>query len=72
MYTAILVLGGGAVYALTTGTGEALVLWAVVVCCAIALFLGFVDVYDTYKAGKKKTRAREKKHDVEMDEVSDS
>lgn len=71
LYAAVFMLGGGAMYALSTGTGQAFVLWAVVVCCAIALVLGLMDVYDTYNAGKKNARDR-KKQDVEMGRMSDS
>ena len=64
-YTATIILSGGTEYALATGTGQALVLWAVLVCCVIAMVVGAMDVYETYQTGRKKV-SDGKKRDIEM------
>lgn len=67
-YTTIVILGGGAGYSLATGTAQALVLWAILVCCVVALAKGVTDVYETYQAGKKNSCNGKKKkgEDLEM------
>ena len=54
LYTAVVVLAGGAIYCLVAPNEGVLLFWALLVCCIVAIGIGLNDVVEHYRDEMKR------------------